>query len=207
MLAHKGIQYRRVNLMPIRHRRRLRAMGFPGVTVPALVLDGRLVQTNREIARTLDELVPDPPLFPSDPAERAVVEEAERFGDEVLQPATRRIIIWSATQDPESVRFHPANGAMLVPRVGWVRRRVMPRAFRVWGITDEVVREHFEALPAILDRLDGYVARGVLNGPRLNAADFEIATLIGGLMGVGDLGAEIGRRPIAALASRALPRW
>jgi glutathione S-transferase len=207
MLAHKGIPYRRVNLMPIRHRRRLRAKGFPGVTVPALVLDGERVQTNRAIARALDELVPDPPLFPSDPTERAEVEEAERFGDEVLQPVTRRIVMWSATWDPDSVRFHPANGSMLVPRIRWVRERVMPRAFRIWGVSDEVVREHFDELPSILDRLDHYVARGVLNGPLLNAADFQIATLIGGLMGVGDLGAEIGRRPIAALETRVLPRW
>src|SRR5882724_7714161 len=103
MLLHKGIQYRRVNLIPARHRKRLPAKGFPGGTVPALVLNGERVQTNRAIARALDELVPDPPLFPADPAIRADVEEAERFGDEVLQPAVRRMVLWSMTQDPDSV--------------------------------------------------------------------------------------------------------
>jgi glutathione S-transferase len=207
MLLHKGIEYRRVNLIPMQHRKRLPAKGFPGGTVPALVLNGRRVQTNRAIARALDELVPEPPLFPAERAIRTGVEEAESFGDEVLQPATRRMILWSMNRDPDSVRPHPANGRLLVPRSAWLRRRLMPRVFELWGISDEVVQRDFGALPLMLDKLDGYVAEGLLDGPRLNAADFEIAPLIGALCGIGDLGAEVGRRPIAALAGRVLPRW
>jgi glutathione S-transferase len=79
--------------------------------------------------------------------------------------------------------------------------------FEFWGITDEVIKRDFGALPLMLDRLDGYVAEGILDGPRLNAADFQIAPLIGALCGIGDLGAEVGRRPVAALAGRVLPRW
>jgi glutathione S-transferase len=207
MLLHKGIHYRRANLIPMQHRKRLRAKGFPGGTVPALVLNGRRVQTNRAIARALDEVVPEPPLFPEEPALRAAVEEAESFGDEVLQPATRRIVLWSMNRDPDSVRPHPANGRLLVPRSAWLRRRLMPRVFEEWGITDEVVERDFGALPVMLDKLDLYVAEGFLDGPRLNAADFQIAPLIGALAGIGDLGDEVGRRPVAALVARALPRW
>ena len=36
-------------------------------TVPALRIDGEKVQGSRAIMRRLDELVPEPPLFPSDP--------------------------------------------------------------------------------------------------------------------------------------------
>jgi glutathione S-transferase len=207
MLLHKGIQYRRVNLIPMQHRKRLPAKGFPGGTVPALVLNGRRVQTNRAIARALDELVPEPPLFPAERAIRAGVEEAESFGDEVLQPATRRMILWSMSRDPDSVRPHPANGRLLVPRNAWLRRRLMPRVFEAWGITDDVVQRDFGALPLMLDKLDAYVDDGLLAGPRLNAADFQIAPLIGALCGIGDLGAEVGRRPVAALAGRVLPTW
>jgi glutathione S-transferase len=207
MLLHKGIQYRRVNLIPMQHRKRLPAKGFAGGTVPALVLNGHRVQTNRAIARALDEVVPEPPLFPQEPALRSAVEEAESFADEVLQPATRRMILWSMTRDPDSVRPHPANGRLLVPRSAWLRRRLMPRAFEAWGITDEVVQRDFGALPLMLDKLDGYVGEGVLDAPQLNAADFQVAPLIGALSGIGDLGDEVGRRPIAALAGRVLPRW
>lgn len=206
MLLHKGIQYRRVNLIAMLHRKRLPRKGFAGGTVPAMKLNGHRVQTNRAIARVLDELVPEPGLFPEDPALRAEVEEAERFGDEVVQPATRRMIIWSFNQEPDSVRFHPANGRLNIPRSAWLRDRMMPRVFEIYGVTETVIREDFESLPAWLDRLDRYLADGVLDAPRLSAADFEIAPLIGALMGIGDLGAEIGRRPIAALHNRVLPR-
>jgi glutathione S-transferase len=205
MLRHKEIPYRRVNLIPGRHRRSLPAKGFPGRTVPALTLNGNRLQTNRAIARGLDQLIPDPPLFPADRVARAEVEQAERFIDEVLQQATRRMILWSLTQDPDSVKPHPANGRLLVPRNAWLRARLMPKAFDQYGITAEVVREDFAALDARLDRVDAYIAGGVLNGPRLTAADFEVAPLIAALMGLEGRGAEIARRPAAALARRVMP--
>jgi glutathione S-transferase len=69
----------------------LRLFGFPRRTVPALRLDGRRVQGSRQISAALEQLSAEPPLFPRDPARRREVEEAERWGDELLQPAARRI--------------------------------------------------------------------------------------------------------------------
>jgi glutathione S-transferase len=205
MLRHKGIRYRRVNIIPGRHRKTLPAKGFPAGTAPAAVLDGQRVQTNRAIARALDELVPDPPLFPADSEARSKVEEAERFGDEVLQHATRRMTLWSLTLDPESVTPHPALGRLLVPRNGWLRARLMPRVFEYYGITDTVVRDHFEALPGWLDKLDRWIWDGVLNGPQLTAADFEIAPLIAALLGHERQRTKIAERPVAALVRRVMP--
>jgi glutathione S-transferase len=205
MLRHKEIHYRRVNVVGGRHRWTLRARGFPGGTVPALVLNGRHVQTNRAIARALDEVVPDPPLFPGDPAARDRVEEAERFIDEVLQDAVRRMMIWSMFRDPDSVTAHPANGRIPVPRSSWRRAWVRPLAFRLYGITAAVIGNDLATLPAMLDKIDGYVADGVLNGPQLTAADLELAPVIAALMGIGDNGPKIARRPVAALVSRVMP--
>jgi glutathione S-transferase len=207
MLMHKGIQYRRVNLIGGLHRRRLRSKGFPGITVPALVLNGELVQTNRAIARALDQVVPDPALFPRSPAGFAEVDEAERFADEILQPAVRRIVIWSLGHDPDSVRSHPDNGRLMIPRSAWLRALMMPRVYRMWKIDEAIVRADLEQLPHTLDRLDRYIAEGILDNPRLTAADFETAPLIAALMGVADLGAEIGSRPVGAHAARVMPSW
>ncbi len=201
MLRHKGVEYRRVNLMPGRHRKTLPAKGFPGGTCPAVELDGRPVQTNRAIARALDELVPEPPLFPSHPVARMNVQEAERFGDEILQHAVRRMTLWSMSEDYASVTPHPAIGKLAVPRSRRLRKLLMPRVFAYYGISEEVVRADFEALPGMLDRLDAFVFEGSLNGPRLTAADFEIAPLIAMLLGHRDRRAEISERPVAALAS------
>jgi glutathione S-transferase len=70
MLEHKGIEYRRVDLMPVIARAVLKALRFPGITVPALKLDGRRIQPSVQITRELDRLRPEPPLFPGDPERR-----------------------------------------------------------------------------------------------------------------------------------------
>ena len=202
MLRHKGVRYRRVNLLPGRHRRTLPAKGFPGGTAPALELDGLRVQTNRAIARLLDERVPAPSLFPADPIARANVEEAECFGDEVLQPRVRRLTLWSLCRDYDSVVPHPAIGRLLVPRQRWLQQLLMPRVFAYYGITEAVDREDRAQLPRMLDRLDGFVAAGVLDGPEPTAADFQIAPLIAMLLGHVELRPEIERRPVASLAGR-----
>jgi glutathione S-transferase len=180
-------------------------MGFPGSTVPALIVDGRKVQTNRAIARALDEIVPEPRLFPADPAERADVETAELFGDEVFQQAVRRIVLWSLVNDPDSVTPDPEIGALPIPRNAWLRRRLTRQSFEVFGITDAVVHDDFMALPEMMDRLDGFVAEGILNGPDLNAADFEIAPLIAALLGASYVAADVAERRAAELASRVMP--
>ena len=98
MLQHKGIEYREVRLLPGPHTMRLLALGFPTMAVPALKADGRRVQGTRWIARALDELVPERPLFPADPVQRKAVEDAERWG-EGFQNATRRIFYCAARRD------------------------------------------------------------------------------------------------------------
>ena len=52
--------------------RRHRILGTldPTGTVPGLLIDGQRVKANREITRFIDELRPDPPLFPADPDRR-----------------------------------------------------------------------------------------------------------------------------------------
>ena len=92
MLKHKGIDYKRTDLLPVISKGVLRVAGFPGVTVPALKVDGNKVQGSRPIARELERLRPEPPLLPADPKQRAAIEEAERFGDEELQHPIRQIL-------------------------------------------------------------------------------------------------------------------
>ena len=79
MLRQKGVDYRRVDLVAVLHRGVLRVLGFPGITVPALRIDGRRVQGTRAIAEALDELRPGAPLVP-DPA----VVEAEAWADDQI---------------------------------------------------------------------------------------------------------------------------
>ncbi len=95
MLEHKAIDYKRVDLMPVISRGVLKALRFPGITIPSLKIDDRKLTGSRTISRALDEIQPEPALFPADAEARGAVEEAERWGDEVLADAIRRIL-WNA---------------------------------------------------------------------------------------------------------------
>ena len=107
MLERKGIDYKRTDLVPVVSKAVVRAAGFPGPTIPALKIDGRKLQGSREISAALEEIKPDPPLFPSDPELRAKVEEAERFGEEELQHPIRQTLWWALRQDRAPLRATP----------------------------------------------------------------------------------------------------
>ncbi len=209
MLEHKGIPYKRTDLLPVVSKGALRAVGFPGVTVPALKIEGEKVQGSRPIARELERLRPEPPLFPADPEQRAAVEEAERFGDEELQHPIRQILWWGMKQDRAPLRSY-SEGARLGAPIGLLVKTAAPvvaLSARFNGADDENVRRALEQLPALLDRVDSYVEAGVLGGRQPNAADFQIAPSIGLALTLDDLRPMIESRPAGALARRIVPSY
>lgn len=204
MLEHKGIDYKRTDLMPVISKLVLRAVGFPGVTVPALKIDGRRVQGSRQISRELDRLVPEPPLFPADPEERAAVEEAERWGEEVLQPPMRQILWWTFKRDRGPMTSY-AEGAKLGIPVSLAMKTATPviaLSVRFNEASDDHVRRRLAELPAMLQKVDDLIAAGVLGGEQPNAADFQIATTLRLAMTLDDLRPAIERRPAGGLANR-----
>jgi glutathione S-transferase len=209
MLEAKGIPYRRVDLMPVIAKGVLRALRFPRNTVPAMTLDGRRVQGSREIARELERLRPEPPMLPSDPARRAAVEEAERFGDEELQHAVRQVLWWGFKRDRNPMRSY-SEGARLGVPVGLAVKTGGPLVAlgaRLNEASDENARRALEALPGLLDQVDAWVESGVLNGEEPNVADFQIAPSIGLAMTLDDLRPSIEDRPAGALARRFVPNY
>jgi glutathione S-transferase len=207
MLEHKRIPYERTDLMPVVAKPILKAMRFPGITVPAIKIDGRRFQGSREIARELDRLQPEPPLLPSDPESRTTVEEAERFGDEDLQAPIRRIL-WNAIKRDRSVMVSYSQGARLGVPVGFAVKTGGPlvaAAKRINKADDEHVRHDLAALPGTLQRIDDWCEAGVLNGEQLNAADFQIAPSIRLAMTLEDLRPFIADRPAGKMAMRVAP--
>src|SRR4029077_18313602 len=181
MLEHKGIAYKRTDLLPVVSKGVLRAAGFPGVTVPALKIEGRKIQGSREISRELDRIQPEPPLFPADPEKRAAVEEAERYGDEVLQPPLRQILWWAIKQDKAPLRSY-SEGAKLGVPIGLAMKTAAPivaLSAHFNEASDENVRRDLSAVRGLLDKVDTWIEAGVLNGEQLNAADFQIAPSLG----------------------------
>jgi glutathione S-transferase len=208
MLEHKGIDYTFVRLPPAAHALILLARGFSTTGAPALKIDGRKVQGTRWIARVLDELYPDKPLFPAEPADRRAVQEAERWG-EGLQNATRRIFYCAGRRDKAAFMSVLGAGRGPVGRCGirMFAPIILRLATGVHRATDDAGREDIELLPERLDQIDAWIAEGVLNGPELNAADFQIAVNVSALMLSDDFRPYIEHRPAAELARRVAPDY
>ncbi|HEV2774632.1 MAG TPA: glutathione S-transferase N-terminal domain-containing protein [Solirubrobacteraceae bacterium] len=205
MLEHKGIDHKAVHLMVGPHAFGMLGRGFETMTVPALKIDGRRVQGSREISRALDELVPQPPLFPADPQRRRWVQEAEEWGEE-LQDAARRLLLCAAKRDRRAFLsvYRHANPLMRpAQRVscGFVTRL----ATAGHRATDRAGERDLAVLPARLDQIDAWIAQGLLDSAELNAADFQIAPNVALLLRFEDLAPYVASRPAARLAHRVAP--
>jgi len=209
MLEHKGIPFKRVDLVTAMHRPSLKLLGFRGKTVPAMKADGRRFQGTREISRALDELKPEPSLVPS-----GAVREAERWGDQELQPIPRRLAWWallhlSGKERTEAARLSLQGYRVGLP-VGIAARTVLPIAkvsARYNNSTDDAVRADLAVVPDRIDRVDALLAEGVIGGEQPNAADFQIATSVRLLLAYEDLKPYVEGRPAADHARRIVPDY
>jgi glutathione S-transferase len=156
----------------------------------------------------LDRRWPDPPLYPSDPDERAAVVAAEHWGEATFQPVARRIIWPAFARDPTALHSFQQGSklpALPLPAIKALAPAVTTIERRLNDATDDAERADLEALPAQLDRIDRWIADGVLDGARLNAADLQIGATLNLLLAIEDLRPSIEGRPAAALAGRIYP--
>jgi glutathione S-transferase len=210
MLERKQIEHEVVDLLPGMHPILLRAAGFRGTTVPALRIDGRRIQGSRVISRELDELVPEPALFPSDPGRRRAVEEAEEWGERALQPVPRRMFRWAVSRDAELRRWFAQQMGMPAPGLmATLNTPIAHTLARKVHADDTRVRADVLGLPASLDHVDALIADGTIGGDEPNAADFQIGPSVRLLMNFPQLEPMVEGRPAAGLAVRMMPtfRW
>jgi glutathione S-transferase len=229
MLDHKRVPYRRVDIVTLLHPVVARLHGFDAGgqtrtaggrrtfglrfgdrlgTVPALNADGHRISTNHGIARFLDEQHPDPPLFPADPERRAAVEAAERWANETLQMAARRIPGVAVVRDPAALSAASGDGRMgyLLYKSELARRLIIPRILRaVFAANPAKDDELLAELSAMLDRVDALIEEGVLNGAELNAADFMVAPSLALILYRPDVRPMFEGRPALELVDRLLP--
>jgi glutathione S-transferase len=209
MLRHKRIPHRVVRLMPGFHPMLVRFAGFRRHTVPALDIDGERVQGSREIARRVDRLRPDPPLYPADPGERAAVEETERWGERVFQPVPRRLFRYLLLTSADA-RTWMGTDVMAIPGAGLVQWLFMPAIAalaRNSHAAETTVRETLARLPGQLDHVDALLAEGTIGGEQPNAADFQILAGARVLCEFEDLRPLLEGRPCAAAARSLFPDW
>jgi glutathione S-transferase len=229
MLEHKRVPYRRVQFVTLTHATMVRVAGFDAGgqtrdaggkrplalrmgdmfgTVPGLADGDQRISTNYRIARYLDERHPEPPLVPADPEQRAKVEEAERWANGELQMAARRIVFSAVLRDPASMARASADGRLghLLYRQELARRVISPWIGRlVFATSPADDAELIQQLSAMLDRVDAWIAAGVLGGPKPNVADFMVAPSLALILYRPDVQPLFEGRPALELVDRLLP--
>ena len=208
MLDLKGVEHELTEVLPGLQRIHLRLAGFRGGTVPALKLDGRRVQGSRGIARALERLRPEPPFFPAGSSALARVEEAERWGDEELQPVPRIILRWGLVRHAELRRWLARQSGLPAPGVAAVLSA--PAAWyyaRAVDADEAAARRVLAELEPMLDRVDALLADGVLAIDEPNAATLQVLCSVRALDTFADLHDQVAAHPCAAAARRLFPAY
>jgi glutathione S-transferase len=199
-LKSKGIDYRRVDLLPM-SQMLVGPLRYGGYTVPGMRVGSEKLLGSRAIMRRLDELVSEPSLLPSEEDARQRVLEAERWGDEDFQDIPRKIIDVAFLRDPGAMLSYVGDAKLPLPRS--MMRPALPLTARLMAVRnkarEETVRTAPASLPGKLEKIDGWISDGVLGGERPNAADLQIGSTVRLLLSIGDVAPLLRDRPAAAL--------
>ncbi len=185
-LAYKGVEHERRAPMPGAHMAvALWLTRGTTKTFPVIELDGERIGDSTAIIAALEERYPEPPLYPSDPAERARALALEDFFDEELGPHARLLAFHHAIRHRESLAHvgagylparvrdsGPARAAFASFATGFVRLR--------YGVASEDAAGAAEQrVLAALDRLEAELGEDeYMVGDDFSVADLTAATLL-----------------------------
>lgn len=184
--ARWALDYKRIP-----HERRVPIPGLHGIRaalltraaqrrLPVLELNGTRIGDSTAIIAALEEHMPQPPLYPRDPADRARALELEDWYDESLAPALRQFVWHHTLPDTDAViaalftRPSPTRARMLratAPIARWAVRRD-------YDINDETAKRARADVVAAMDRLEAELQpSGYLVGDEFTVADLTAAAL------------------------------
>jgi glutathione S-transferase len=199
----KGLEFERVEMDVGRHNEQMEEIyGEGNRTVPGMVVDGDPVHGSRAIFARLEEIAPEPALYPEPIAD--AVREADRWGDEELQDLGRSLA-WGALHFRPEALGTLAGGEPLDPGGVDYAIRFTRATWKYHGISAVLLADHLAGLPAKLDHIEALVDEGVLDGEEPNAADLQIGSTIRVLMSLGDLEPLLARSAAERIAVRWLP--
>jgi glutathione S-transferase len=151
-----------------------------GRTFPVLELDGKAIGDSTRIIEALERDHPDPPLYPSDPAERQRALELEDYFDEELGPYVRLLVVHGLLTDASLLlgAFSPdlSRGRRFVARAIFPRLR--RRIAASMDIDDVSVEHAYQKVRRAGGRFRGELQpSGYLSGGGFTVADLTVAAL------------------------------
>src|SRR4051795_1522497 len=184
-LRLKGLEYEKVELKVGPHPQEMeRLYGEGHRTVPGLLIDDEPVHGSNPILERLEQLAPEPSLYPPGLAE--AVRAAAQWGDEELQDLGRRIP-WGALHFRPEAMGTFAGAGPLDPAGTDFAIRFVRASWKYHKISAVQLAEDLAGLPAKLDHVDALVSDGVLGGDAPTAADLQIGSTLAVLLTVGDV--------------------
>jgi glutathione S-transferase len=202
-LQLKGLPYEKVEFVPGQHVAQMEEIyGAGRTTVPGILIDGEPVHGSVPILERLEQLQPEPSLYPAPIAE--AVHEAERWGDAEFQDLAR-YIPWGALHfRPEALGTF--GGADPLDAAGTdYAIKVIRATWKYHGLTAQTLFDAVQSLPEKLDRIDALAADGTIGTAHVNAADLQIGASLRTLLHVEDLHPLIVGRPGEEIARRLFP--
>lgn len=205
-LELKGIDVRIVEYLLPFHPPLLK-LRFGYSHVPVLVLPGgEVIRGSRPIMQRLEAVQPEPPLYPREHIQ--AIEEAERWGDEVLQMAARRLLWTAVGGSPKSLSSFQAGSrlpGLPGPIIGLIAPAVVAAERRMHGVTPERVREAASSLTTMFDRIEEFHAAGAFGTSIPTGADLQIGASLQLIRAIDDLRPLVDRHEHAREIARWLP--
>jgi len=204
-LRHKGVEYEKVDLEMGRHGDRMEELYGEGRrTVPGLTIGDERIHGSVPILERLEELYPENPLYPEPIA--AEVSAAERWADGQLQDMGRRLP-WGALHFRPEAMGTLAGGGSLDPAGTDFAIKFVRASWKYHSLTAVQLAEDLEALPGLIDEIEGFAERGLIDGAEPTAADLQIGATIRVLLTVGDLEPVLAGSAAERVARRRFPDY
>lgn len=184
-LKYKDLTYELVNLGMGNHQDEIeRIYGEGRRTVPGMTVGSETVHGSTAILWKLEQAFPRHPLYPEGAVEE--VREAELWADGDFQDFGRRLP-WSALHfRPEAMGTFGGADALDPPGTDFAIRFIRS-TWKYHGISAEQMSRDLTELPSMIDRIETCADRGLIDGDRPTAADFQIGATVRVLLTVEDL--------------------
>lgn len=149
--------------------------------LPILQLGRQILFDSTRIIAALEQIRPDPPLYPADAAARARALAIEDDFDEEVAPTLRRLF-WSTYLDrPQDCLRMATDGFGAATRLAWrlAWPAMRPLARRNMQIDDAQLERAHRDLASYFDRLESEIGpSGYLVGDRFTIADLTAAAVM-----------------------------
>ncbi len=208
-LAYKGLEHRRINYLPGPHMPAIRKLSGQTQT-PVLRIDGEPLAGSAQIIERLEQIAPDPALYPAEPKARAEALQLQNRLDAELGPNIRRALFSVMVDEGAYTCRMFSEGKSLAVRLAYRASYPLAKGLikKGNGVTDQAsIDRAYELTAAIFDDIAERVAdTGYLVGENFSIADLTAAALMAPAVNPGDC--EMTRpEPMPESIRRFLARW